>query len=120
MTARMRSCGLLPDRTGVAQGSISFNGNDIAKADRADDRRKAARRRHFDDLPGAAQRAQSAGPCRPADCGIDHQHTQADAVKEAVDARVQELIRDVGLPDPVGACAQLSVPAPRVASASAS
>jgi peptide/nickel transport system ATP-binding protein len=91
---------LLPDRTGVAQGSISFNGNDIAKADEPTMRklRGGAISMIFQEPLSALNPLARVGQ-QIAESIVTH--TKPALSKEAVDARVQELIRDVGLPDPV-------------------
>ncbi|QUS38793.1 ABC transporter ATP-binding protein [Tardiphaga alba] len=90
---------LLPDRTGIAEGSVKFDGQDVARIDET-----AMRKLRGGAISMIFQEPLSA--LNPL-ARVGHQiaesiitHTKPEPSKEAVDARVQELINAVGLPDP--------------------
>jgi peptide/nickel transport system ATP-binding protein len=91
---------LLPDEVRIAKGSVKFNGSDIAAADEA-------RMRHLrgGEISMIFQEPLSAlNPLTRVGQQIAESivtHTKPVPSREAVDARVQELIGAVGLPDPV-------------------
>ena len=90
---------LLPDRTGIAQGTVKFDGQDIAKAEEASMRklRGGAISMIFQEPLSALNPLARVGQ-QIAECIVTH--TKSALSKDAVDARVQELINAVGLPDP--------------------
>jgi len=91
---------LLPDEVEIAAGAVKFNGNDIAVADEA-----AMRRVRGGEISMIFQEPLSAlNPLARVGQQIAESiitHTKPALSKEALDARVQELINAVGLPDPV-------------------
>ncbi len=91
---------LLPDRTGIAQGTVKFDGQDIAKAEESTMRklRGGAISMIFQEPLSALNPLARVGQ-QIAESIVTH--TRPALSKQAVDARVQELIRAVGLPDPV-------------------
>ena len=90
---------LLPDRTGIAQGSVKFDGQDVAKIDESAMRklRGGAISMIFQEPLSALNPLARVGQ-QIAESIITHSKTALS--DEAVDARVQELINAVGLPDP--------------------
>ncbi|UGV25603.1 ABC transporter ATP-binding protein [Rhodopseudomonas boonkerdii] len=91
---------LLPDRTGIAQGSVKFDGQDVAKAEEATMRklRGGAISMIFQEPLSALNPLARVGQ-QIAESIVTH--AKPALSREAVDARVQELIKAVGLPDPV-------------------
>jgi peptide/nickel transport system ATP-binding protein len=91
---------LLPDEVHIASGSVEFNGRDVAKADEP-----AMRKLRGGEISMIFQEPLSAlNPLARVGQQIAESiitHTKPALSKAAVDARVQELIRAVGLPDPV-------------------
>jgi ABC-type glutathione transport system ATPase component len=91
---------LLPDEVEIARGTVKFNGNDIAKADEP-----AMRRLRGGEISMIFQEPLSAlNPLARVGQQIAESiitHTRPALSREALDARVQELINAVGLPDPV-------------------
>ncbi|MDB5685726.1 MAG: transporter related, partial [Rhizorhabdus sp.] len=91
---------LLPDEVEIAAGAVKFNGNDIAAADEA-----AMRRLRGGEISMIFQEPLSAlNPLARVGQQIAESiitHTRPALSREALDARVQELINAVGLPDPV-------------------
>ena len=90
---------LLPDRTGIAHGSVKFDGRDIASADEASMRklRGGAISMIFQEPLSALNPLTRVGQ-QIAESIVTHADPALS--REAVDARVQELINAVGLPDP--------------------
>jgi peptide/nickel transport system ATP-binding protein len=91
---------LLPDEVTIAGGNIKFKGSDIAQADEP-----AMRRLRGGEISMIFQEPLSAlNPLARVGQQIAESiitHTRPAPSREAVDARVQELIGAVGLPDPV-------------------
>ncbi|MEH2471449.1 peptide/nickel transport system ATP-binding protein [Nitrobacteraceae bacterium AZCC 2161] len=91
---------LLPDEVRIATGAVKFNGNDIARTDEA-----GMRNLRGGEISMIFQEPLSAlNPLTRVGQQIAESiitHTKPVPSSEAVDARVQELIAAVGLPDPV-------------------
>jgi peptide/nickel transport system ATP-binding protein len=91
---------LLPDEVRIATGAVKFNGNDIARTDEA-----GMRNLRGGEISMIFQEPLSAlNPLTRVGQQIAESiitHTKPAPSREAVDARVQELIAAVGLPDPV-------------------
>ena len=91
---------LLPDQVKIASGAVNFNGSDIAAASEAEMRhlRGGEISMIFQEPLSALNPLTRVGQ-QIAESIITH--TKPVPSREAVDARVQELIGAVGLPDPV-------------------
>jgi ABC-type glutathione transport system ATPase component len=91
---------LLPDEVTIATGNVKFKGSDIAKADEP-----AMRKLRGGEISMIFQEPLSAlNPLARVGQQIAESiitHSKPALSREAVDARVQELIGAVGLPDPV-------------------
>jgi peptide/nickel transport system ATP-binding protein len=91
---------LLPDEVRIATGAVKFNGNDIARTDEA-----GMRNLRGGEISMIFQEPLSAlNPLTRVGQQIAESiitHTKPAPSREAVDARVRELIAAVGLPDPV-------------------
>ena len=91
---------LLPDRVHIAAGSVEFNGSDIAAVDESDMRRlRGGEISMIFQEPLSALNPLARVGQQIAESIITH--TKPALSKAALDARVQELINAVGLPDPV-------------------